>query len=318
MSNSYFLKTAVIALNMYFGAVTTASAADSAEPEVIDGVKFEQRFAEVNGIQMHYLIAGDGRKPVLLIHGFPGDWRNWKLIMGKLVNQGYTAVVPDFRGAGKSSAPSSGYDKKTMAQDMHALMRSLGFKETAIVGHDIGTNIAYLYAAQFPGEVKKLVLMDSFLPGIPGWEQGYDGRPGKWHFRFFGDTALQLVKGRERTYVDMFWNEFVVPGNPSVPEADRATLAKDYAREGRMKVAFALYSTWPINDAPDNQAYATKKLEIPVLSIGGDHSRGKTLAEQMPQIAENPQSLIIKNSGHFVLEEKTDETSAAIFKFLKD
>jgi len=215
--NSRFLKAAAIAVSVYFSAPTPASAADRDKPEVIDGVKFDHKFVEVNGIRMHYLSAGDGHKPVLLIHGFPGDWRSWKLLMGKLVNQGYTVVVPDFRGAGESSAPSSGYDKKTMAQDMHALLSRLGFKEAAIVGHDIGTNIAYLYAAQFPGEVRKLVLMDSFLPGIPGWEQGYDGRPGKWHFRFFGDTALQLVKGRERIYVDMFWNDFVVPGNPSVP-----------------------------------------------------------------------------------------------------
>jgi len=311
-------KTAALAASLFFCAFNTAYATESNKSQVIEGERFKHGFADINGMRMHYLIAGDGRKPVLLIHGFPGDWRNWKLLMGQLVSQGYTAVVPDFRGAGESSISPTGYDKKTMAQDMRALMSSLGFKETAIVGHDIGTNIAYLYAAQFPTEVKKLILMDSFLPGIPGWEQGYDGRPGKWHFRFFGDTALQLIKGRERIYVDMFWNDFVVRGNPSVPEVDRDALAKGYARPGRMEAAFALYSTWTTNDAPDNQAYARQKLEMPVLSIGGEYSRGKTLAEQMPQIAEHPQSLIIKNSAHFVLEEKTEETRTAILNFLKD
>jgi pimeloyl-ACP methyl ester carboxylesterase len=316
MTVSRLLKDAAIVASLYSSMNT--SSAESVKSELIDGVKFEHGYASVNDVRMHYLVAGDGRRPVLLIHGFPGDWRNWKLLMGKLVNQGYTVVAPDFRGAGESSMPEAGYDKKTIAQDMRALMNSLGFKNPAIVGHDIGLNIAYLYAAQFPGEVRKLVLMDSFLPGIPGWEQSYDGRPGKWHFRFFGDTALKLVKGRERIYLDMFWDDFVVPGNPTVPENDRAALAKDYARPGRMKAAFALYSTWTTNDATDNQAYSRKKLDVPVLSIGGDHSRGKTLAEQMPLIALNPQSLIVENSAHFVLEEKTEETSAAILTFLKD
>lgn len=162
--------------------------------ESIDGVQFEHGYVAVNGdgVQIHYLTAGDRRRPVLLIHGFPGSWRSWKPLMGRLVKQGYTVIVPDFRGAGESSAPSTGYDKKTMAQDMRALVSSLGFKEVAVVGHDIGLSIAYAYAAQFPDEVKKLVLMDAFFPGIAGWEQSYDGRPGKWHFRFFGDSPLQL------------------------------------------------------------------------------------------------------------------------------
>lgn len=289
-----------------------------ASNSLIDGIEFEHRYASINDVRMHFLLAGDGRKPVLLIHGFPGDWRNWKLLMGKLVNQGYTVVVPDFRGAGESSVSKAGYDKKTIAQDMRALMNSLGFNNPAVVGHDIGLNIAYLYAAQFPDEVKKLVLMDSFLPGISGWEQSYDGRPGKWHFRFFGDAALQLVKDRERIYLDMFWDGFVVPGNPTVPEDDRMALTEGYARPGRMEAAFALYSTWTTHDVPDNRSYSAEKLQIPVLSIGGEHSRGKTLAEQMPQIALNARSLIVENSAHWVLEEKTEETSAAIIAFLKD
>ena len=284
--------------------------------ETIDDVQFEHKYATVNDIQIHYLIAGDGRHPVLLIHGFPGSWLNWKPLMGILVNEGYTAVVPDFRGAGESSLSASGYDKKTMAQDLHALMQSLGYKKASIVGHDIGLCIAYSYAAQFQEETKKIILMDAFFPGITGWEQPYDGRPGKWHFRFYGEYALKLVKGRERIYLDMFWDDFVVKGNATVPETDRKALAEDYAKPGHMEAGFMLYATWITNDIADNQAYAKKKLDIPVLSIGGDHSRGKTLAGQIPLITENPQSLILENCGHWVLEEKNAETTKAILNFL--
>lgn len=314
MNASRMLKAATLAAGLCLAV--NASADNTAV--TVDGVEFQHRYASVNDVRLHYLIAGTGQKPVLLIHGFPGDWRNWMLLMGTLASQGYTVVVPDFRGAGESSLPAGGYDKKTIAQDLHELMNSLGLRQPAVIGHDIGLNIAYLYAAQFPLDVSKVVLMDAFLPGIPGWEQAYDGRPGKWHFRFFGDTALQLVKGRERLYLDMFWNDFVMPGNPSVPEADRIALATGYSRPGRMEAAFALYSTWPTNDAADNQAYAVNRLRMPVLSIGGEYSRGKTLAEQMPLIAANAQSLIVKNAAHFVLEEKTEETRAAILAFLAD
>jgi pimeloyl-ACP methyl ester carboxylesterase len=126
------------------------------------------------------------------------------------------------------------------------------------------------------------------------------------------------VKDRERIYLDMFWDDFVVPGNPTVPEHDRTALAEGYTRPERMEAAFGLYSTWTTHDATDNQSYSAKKVQIPVLSIGGDHSRGETLAEQMPQIALNARSLIVENSAHWVLEEKTEETSAAIIVFLKD
>lgn len=197
--------------------------------------------------------------------------------MGQLVNAGYTAIVPDFRGAGESSAPASGYDKKTMSQDLHALVRSLKFNKVAVIGHDMGLPIGYAYAAQFPDEVSKLVLMDAFLPGVAGWEQSYDGRPGKWHFRFFGDTALQLLQGRERIYLDMFWNDFIVPGNAGMPMEERDAITADYIRPGRMAAAFSLYSTWVSHDSTDNLGFLKQKLNIPVLSIGGDHSRGKDI-----------------------------------------
>ena len=282
----------------------------------IEGVVFNHQYADVNGVKIHYLIAGDGKKPVLLIHGFPGSWRSWKNLMGQLVNAGYTAIVPDFRGAGESSAPASGYDKKTMSQDLHALVRSLKFNKVAVIGHDMGLPIGYAYAAQFPDEVSKLVLMDAFLPGVAGWEQSYDGRPGKWHFRFFGDTAMQLLQGRERIYLDMFWNDFIVPGNAGGPMEERDAITADYVRPGRMAAAFSLYSTWVSHDSADNLGFLKQKLNIPVLSIGGDHSRGKTLVEQIKLITTDPHSIVMPNSAHWLLEEKPQETRKAIFDFL--
>lgn len=291
-------------------------------PITVDEVGFEQRYATVNGTRLHYLIAGDGARPVLLIHGFPGSWRNWELLMGRLVQAGYTAIVPDYRGAGESDLAEGGYDKKNMARDLHELMAGLNLGKADIIGHDMGLIIAYAYAAQFPQDTRKLVLMDGFLPGIPGWEVPYSGNPSagitsKWHFRFFGKTALKLLDGREQIYLDMFFDDFALKGNSTVSTEVREALLADYSRPGRMEAAFKLYSAWVDHDAADNQAFAKQKLAMPLLTLGGSHSRGKTLAEQATQIADEPQSQIVSNAAHWVLEEQTETTRKAIFDFLK-
>lgn len=289
---------------------------------VIDGATFKSQYANVNGIRMHYLVSGSGDKPVLLVHGFPGSWRNWETLMGRLVRAGYTPVVPDYRGAGETEVSAAGYDKKNMALDLHELIKTLKMKQVDIVGHDMGLIVAYAYGALYPHETKHIVLMDGFIPGVPGWETPYNGNPAagissKWHFRFFGATAVEMIQGKEKPYLDMFFDSFVYPGNPTVSNEVRQALVKDYSRPGRMEAAFKLYSAWVEHDANDNQAFAENKLTIPVLTIGGDHSRGKTLSEQVLHITSQPQSLILQNTGHWVLEEKAEATSGAILDFLQ-
>ncbi|WP_256576607.1 alpha/beta fold hydrolase [Pseudomonas sp. NFACC37-1] len=290
---------------------------------VIDGEVFRSEYADVNGIRMHYLVSGNGERPVLLIHGFPGSWRNWEAVMGRLVRAGYTPVVPDYRGAGETDISASGYDKKNMALDLHELIKKLQMNRVDVVGHDMGLIVAYAYGALYPYETKHIVLMDGFIPGIPGWEIPFNGNPAtgissKWHFRFFGSTAEKMIKGKEKIYLDMFFDEFVYPGNPKVTQEVREALLNDYSRSGRMGAAFKLYSAWIEHDANDNQAFAENKLTLPVLTIGGDHSRGKTLAEQVQHITSQPHSLILQNTGHWVLEEKAEATSQAILDFLRN
>src|SRR5437762_3704124 len=166
---------------------------------------FTEKFAEVNGVRLHYFIGGKG-SPVVLLHGYAQTSHMWNPIM-PLLAENHTIIVPDLRGAGGSSKPESGYDKKNMAVDIHALVSSLGFKKAEVVGHDIGLMVAYAYAAQFPQETEKLVLMDAFLPGIGEWESTYNS-PQIWHFRFNGPTPEALVAGRERTYFEHYWNDF--------------------------------------------------------------------------------------------------------------
>ncbi|MCI0992972.1 alpha/beta fold hydrolase [Pseudomonas corrugata] len=290
---------------------------------VVDGATFRSEYANVNGIRMHYLVSGNGEQPVLLIHGFPGSWRNWKSLMGRLLRAGYTPIVPDYRGAGETDISKDGYDKKNMARDLHELVAVLKLGRLDIVGHDMGLIVAYAYGALYPHETKHIILMDGFVPGLPGWEIPYNGNPAngtasKWHFRFFGETALKMIRGQEKTYLDMFFDEFVYPGNPKVDDEVRNALVMDYSRPGRMEAAFKLYSAWVESDANDNQAFAQNKLAVPVLTIGGDHSRGKTLAEQVNHISYRPHSLILQNTGHWVLEEKAQATAQAILDFLQD
>lgn len=304
-------------------ASNQASAALAKRGVVVNGDKFRSEYANVNGIRMHYLVSGNGEKPVLLVHGFPGSWRNWEALMGRLLRAGYTPIVPDYRGAGETDISASGYDKKNMALDLHELIKTLGIKQVDIVGHDMGLIIAYAYGALYPEETTHIVLMDGFIPGIPGWEIPYNGNPAtgttsKWHFRFFGATAIKMIEGKERNYLDMFFDEFVYNDNPRLPDEVRDALVKDYSRPGRMEAAFKLYSAWAEHDANDNQAFAEHKLNIPVLTIGGDHSRGKTLFTQVQHITSQPQSLILENTGHWVLEEKMQFTSQAILDFLRN
>ncbi|WP_447767740.1 alpha/beta fold hydrolase [Pseudomonas kilonensis] len=287
---------------------------------VVDGATFTHAYACVNGIRLHYLMGGDGERPILLVHGFPGSWRSWEPLMGALVRAGYTPIVPDYRGAGETDISVGGYDKKSMAHDLHELVTLLNIKQVDIIGHDIGLIIAYAYGALYPDETGRIVLMDGFIPGIPGWEAAYNGNAAtgiasKWHFRFFGKAALTLIEGQEKTYLDMFFDDFVLARNAKVSNAVRQALVHDYSRPGRMEAAFKLYSTWVEQDAHDNLEFSKNKLTAPLLTIGGDHSRGKTLAEQALYIATQPHSLILVETGHWVLEEQTQATREAILAF---
>lgn len=191
--------------------------------------RIEDRFANVNGVRLHYLVAGKGH-PVILLHGYAQNSHMWRPLITQLAKS-HTVIAPDLRGFGQSSKPMTGYDKKTMAQDIHALAASLGYRRAIIVGHDIGLMVAYGYAAQYPNEVDRIALMDAFLPGVGDWKTVWLLRD-LWHFHFYGETPLKLVAGRERIYFEHFWNDFAADRNHSVPEVDRRFYARSYAQPG--------------------------------------------------------------------------------------
>src|SRR5438552_3602429 len=199
------------------------------------GKNIASRTAEIDGVQLHYLTAGHG-PAVILLHGYAETSRMWRPIIPLLAEK-FTVIAPDLPGIGDSAIPADKIDMKTSASRIHALVRSLGVEKARGVGHDIGLMVAYAYATQFRAETEKLVVMDAFLPGVAGWEAIYNA-PNVWHFRFNGEYPEALVKGRERTYFEYFWNVFAADKTRSIPEADRKAYTEAYARPGRMRAGW--------------------------------------------------------------------------------
>jgi len=273
---------------------------------------FTERFADVNGVRLHYLIGGKG-SPVVLLHGYAETGHMWLPIL-PLLAQHHTVIVPDLRGAGGSSKPETGYTKKNMAADIHQLMDTLGLERVSMVGHDIGLMVAYAYAAQFPQATERLVLMDAFLPGIGNWKEVWLMRD-LWHFHFYGEVPLALVKGRERTYFEHFWNDFAADPKHSVPESDRRLYAREYAQPGGMRAGFEYFKAFA-QDAIDFEALAKTKLSMPVLVLTGEKASGTFLIEQARLVATDVKGVIITGSGHWLMEEAPNQVIPQLLTFL--
>jgi len=250
---------------------------------------------------------------VVLIHGFGNTGDMWSPMAATLAKD-HTVVVPDLRGMGLSSHPAGGYDKWTQAGDMRAVLDKLGIDRADIVAHDIGTMVAYAYATRYPDKTSRLVIMDSPIPGIPPWNQ-IVRLPALWHFNFGGPDAERLVAGRERIYLDRFWNEFA--GDPSkIDEATRRHYAAIYARPGAMHSAFAQFLAIAQKDEADNLKAMQTKLTMPVLAIGAEKAFGANVAVVMRNAATNVQEFIVPNAGHWLMEEAPAATIAAVQDFL--
>jgi pimeloyl-ACP methyl ester carboxylesterase len=270
------------------------------------------RTAQIDGVALHYLTAGHG-EAVILLHGYAETSLMWKPIIPVLAKR-FTVIAPDLPGIGDSSIPKDGLDMKTAAIRIHDLARSLGIQRADVVGHDIGLMVAYAYAAQFPSEVEKLVVMDAFLPGVGGWEAVYNN-PDLWHFRFNGPTPEALVRGRERIYFEYYWNDFAADKTRSIPEADRKAYTLAYARAGRMRAGWAYFVSFQ-QAAKDFSQLSQTRLTMPVLVIGGEKSLGEVLAQQMKLVAADVKVVVLKDTGHWLMEERPKETMDALIKFL--
>jgi len=297
---------AVFGLSFVLVVSSTLVSAETSDRNIVSGT------AAIDGMQLHYTTAGQG-PAVILLHGYAETSRMWRPVI-PLLAEHFTVIAPDLPGIGDSAIPANGLDMKTSAIRIHELARSLGVEKARVVGHDIGLMVAYAYASQFPTETEKLVVMDAFLPGVEGWEPIYNS-PTIWHFRFFGPTPEALVEGRERIYFEHFWNDFAADKTRSVPEADRRAYTEAYARPGRMRAGWAYFASWP-QLAKDFAQFSQNKLTMPVLSIGGEKSLGNELAAQMKLVASDVTVVVLKDTGHWILEERPKETTEALVKFL--
>jgi pimeloyl-ACP methyl ester carboxylesterase len=294
-------------------AIGLTTAGEAAAAETGWPATFSEKDAQVDtGVKLHYRIGGKG-SPVVLLHGYAETGHMWAPLADELAKK-HTVIVPDLRGAGGSDKPATGYDKKTMAQDVRALLSSLGIERSAVVGHDIGLMVAYAYAAQYPQATDKLVLMDAFLPGIGDWKNVWLLRD-LWHFHFYGEVPLALVKGRERTYFEHFWNDFAADPKRSVPEADRQFYAAAYAQPNGMRSGFEYFKSFE-QDAADFAALGKTQLSMPVLVLAGEKASGNFLIEQTRLVAKNVQGQVIAGSGHWLMEEAPAQTIPAIVRFI--
>ena len=273
---------------------------------------FKTQTIATNGAKIYVRVGGKG-PAVVLLHGYGETGDMWAPLAAQLVHD-RTVIVPDLRGIGLSSRPPGGYDKKTQGEDIAGVLDALKIGKADLVTHDIGNMVGYAFAAEHPDRVTKFVLIDAPLPGVGPWDDIIRSH-ALWHFSFYGPDAERLVKGRERIYLDRFWNEFSAdPKN--FDEASREHYAKLYAQPGAMHAGFEQFKAFD-QDAVDNKAFVAKGLlTMPVLAVGGEKSFGPMMATVMRAAATNVTEAVVPNSGHWVMEENPAATIKLVTDFI--
>jgi pimeloyl-ACP methyl ester carboxylesterase len=271
------------------------------------------------GLRLHFVTAGQGSRTIVLLHGYPQTWWQWRRVMPALVDAGFRVVAPDYRGAGHSGRPVGGYDKQTMAKDLHHLLREHLQIEgpVALVGHDIGLMVAYAYAQAYRDEVSHLAVIDAVLPGTAVFDR-LRADPRVWHFAFHGarDVPEMLVAARERQYLQVFYARCFDPS--AISEADVAIYASSYAAPGAMRAGFELYRAFD-QDAEDNRAALRRngKLTIPALAMGGAISiSGPLVAEMLREVAEDVTEVRVPRTAHWIAEENPQACARAVLEFV--
>ena len=290
----------------------------TAEQNIIDNsekIDYTHHKTTVNGILMHYVIGGKG-DPVVLLHGWPETWYEWRHIIPQLIDNNYTVIAPDMRGFGDSEKPQIGYDTKTVAEDIYQLVKKLGNSKIYIVAHDWGGPVAYSYAAAHPQDVRKMVILDTLLPGF-GLEEAANFSPkGLWHLSFHAvrDLPEKLIDGKEDIYLNWFYDWTY--NQSAITSEDREEYIKQYSKPGAMRAGFEYYRA-VFEDSEQNKEYANKKLEIPILTIGGETGIGNFTAASFQKVANNVTGITLPNTGHFIPEERPNFLTKQILEFFK-
>jgi pimeloyl-ACP methyl ester carboxylesterase len=278
-------------------------------------VALQHHTARVNDVMIHYVIAGQG-EPVVLLHGWPQTWYEWRKIIPALAAR-YTVIAPDMRGIGDSSRPVSGYDKRTVADDIYQLVRKLGHEKIFLVGHDWGGPVAYAYAVAHPADVRKLVILDVGIPG-KSTERAFPFRSGGvWHMQFHNvrDLPEALVAGRERIYLTWFYRTAYNP--TAISEEDIDEYVRCYSAPGAMRAGFEYYRA-VFADAEHNKDGPENKLKMPVLALGGERGFGAIAKRSMEQLAENVRGGVVEKCGHWIPEERPEYLSEQLLAFFAE
>ncbi|MFB5599719.1 MAG: alpha/beta fold hydrolase [Nitrososphaeraceae archaeon] len=270
----------------------------------------------VNGILLHYVTGGKG-DPIVLLHGWPQTWYEWRNIIPELIDNNYTIIAPDLRGLGDSEKPQTGYDTKTVAEDIYQLVKKLGYSKIYIVAHDLGGPVAYSYASAHPEDVRKMIILDTLLPGFGLEEAGKFFPDGLWHFSFHSvrDLPEKLIDGKEDVYLNWFYDHGSY-NQSAISEEDRAEYIKQYSKPGAMRAGFEFYRAI-FEDAEQNKEYGKVKLNIPMLTIGGEAAIGNFTTISFQKVGNNVTGISLPNTGHFIPEERANFLTKQIIEFFK-
>ncbi|HYZ96662.1 MAG TPA: alpha/beta hydrolase [Nitrososphaeraceae archaeon] len=272
----------------------------------------------VNRIQLHYIMGGKGEgDPIVLLHGWPQTWYEWRNIIPELIANNYTVIAPDMRGLGDSEKPQTGYDKKTIAEDIYQLVKKLGYSKIYIVAHDWGGPVAYSYAATHHEDIQKMVILDTLLPGF-GVEEAANFSPnGIWHpsFHAVRDLPEKLIDGQEDIYLNWFYDHYSY-NQSAITSEDREEYIKQYSKPGALRAGFEYYRA-VFEDAQQNKEYAKEKLEMPILTIGGEAGIGNLTTASFQKVANNVTGITLPNTGHFIPEERPNFLAKQILGFFK-
>lgn len=298
--------------------VTYAFAQDISNSSDSEKLNITSQKTVINGFNMHYIIGGTGKgDPIILLHGWPQTSYEWRHIIPQLIANNYTIIAPDLRGLGDSGKPLTGYDTKTLADDVYQLVSKLGYKKIYLVGHDFGALVAYAYSAEHRESVNKMIILDITLPGF-GLEEAGDYTPyGLWHLSFQSvrDLPEKLIEGKEDVYLNWFYDWGTYNTNAITPE-DREEYIKQYSKPGALRAGFEYYRAI-FEDAEQNKEYAKQKLNVPILTIGGEASGGNFTAISFQQVANNITGITVPKAGHFIPEDSPSFLADKIIEFFK-